>query len=66
MKWVRVHTRRRRARIEESEAALRKQERLGAIIDWQRQEAAEVSAWARERLEMNHLTELFLTTRGRR
>lgn len=55
------HWRRRRARIEESEAALRRQERLGEYIELQQQEAAEVSSWARERLELNHLTEMFLS-----
>lgn len=50
---------RRRDRLAESRDALARQERLGEYIDLQRQEAAEVSAWARRRLEVNHLTSLF-------
>lgn len=56
----------RRARVEDSERAIAQSERLSAVIDMQRQEAAEVSRWARERLRTNHLTEIFLTTRGGR
>lgn len=65
MRWIRGRQR-RHARLAESLAAIERQERLGEIIDWQRAEAAEVSAWARERLRVNHLTELFLATRGSR
>lgn len=63
MKWP---WQRRRRQIEESREAIRRQERLGEIIEWQRAEAAEIGKWARERLEANHLTDLFLSTRGNR
>ena len=65
MKWFRFR-RQRKQRLAESRAAIERQERLGEVIDWQRAEAAEVAAWAIERLRANHLTELFLTTRGSR
>lgn len=57
---------RQKHRLAESRAAIERQERLGDVIDWHRAEAAEVASWARERLHVNHLTELFLTTRGSR
>ena len=50
---------RRRRLMSESRDAIARQERLGEFIDLQRAEAAEVSAWARRRLEVNHLTSLF-------
>jgi hypothetical protein len=65
VKWFRWRHERNR-RLEEARAALARQERLGEVIDWQRAEAAEVSAWARERLQLNHLTELFITQRSHR
>jgi hypothetical protein len=58
------HREDREERIAEARRAIAKQERLGRAIEWQRQEAADVSSWARKRLEANHLTELFLSTRG--
>ena len=62
MKWLR----RRRKHTEESRVAIEKQERLGKVIEWQAAEAREMSEWARDRLRRNHLTDLFLTTRGGR
>lgn len=53
---------RRNRRMAESKAAIERSERLGEYIDMQRQEAAEVGAWARERMEANHLSRLFYAT----
>jgi len=54
---------RRRERLEESRAALAKSERLQPAIEMIRSEALGIGAWAHERYERNHLTDLFL--RGR-
>lgn len=56
---VRLPWHRRRARIRETHRAIAKQDRLSEAIDYQIQEATAVNAKARERLERNHLTELF-------
>lgn len=65
MRWFwQRHRDARDDRLEESREAIRKQERLGDVIEWQRQEAAAVAEWARDRLQRNHLTDLFLSSRG--
>lgn len=57
-RWWRDRSR----RIEASEAKLRKSERLEPAIDFYAAEAADISEWARDRLEANHLTRLFEKT----
>ncbi len=52
----------RRRRIAAAEAELRKQERIGEAITFYADEAAEIGTWARDRLEANHLTQLFKRT----
>lgn len=57
--------RRRRRQLEETRLAIEKSERLSGVIEFQAQEAAAVSSWARDRLERNHLAEAFLRAAGR-
>lgn len=49
----------RRERLEESQRALERSQRLGWAIDHLAAESREVASWARETLEENHLAELF-------
>lgn len=49
----------RRERIEESRAATAKSERLALVLEHLAAEAAAVGAWAQERYDQNHLTDLF-------
>jgi len=56
MTWL---WRSRRKQVEESREAIKKSDRLGPAIELQRQEALGVSKWARERLDRNHLTQIF-------
>lgn len=57
--------RERRERIAEARAAAAKSERLSLVIDHLREEAAPIAAWAQQRYEQNHLTELFKSGRSR-
>lgn len=56
---------RRRQRIAESQAAAAKSDRLRPAIEHLVAEAGAIGAWAAERYERNHLTELFHMGRGR-
>ena len=56
--------RRRKHLLKESREAIARQERLRPAIDLQREEAADLSEWARERMRLNHLTAIFLHDRA--
>jgi hypothetical protein len=51
--------------LEQSQQAVAKTERLRAYIELQAEEAARLKQWAHERLEANHLTQLFESGRRR-
>lgn len=51
--------REREQRIAEAKAATARSERLAVLIDMLIAEAHAVNAWAQERYEQNHLTDLF-------
>lgn len=55
MHWGRL----RRERIAESQAAAEKSDRLALVIEHLQKEALLIGAWATDRYEQNHLTELF-------
>lgn len=57
--------REREERIAESRAAAARSERLAVVIDYIRDEALAVNAWAVARFEENHLTSLFHSGRRR-
>lgn len=56
---------RRRARIRESQEHLAKSDESGTRIDGQWGEVLSLSSWARETRERNHLTQLFMDSRGK-
>lgn len=58
-------SRERRQRIAEAQRAVAVSERKAVLIGHLREEALSVAAWAQERYEENHLTELFLHGRRR-
>lgn len=56
---------RRRDRIRESQEHLEKSDTSGEHIDKQWAEVRSLSDWARETRERNHLTQLFMDSRGK-
>lgn len=58
--------RKRRARIARAESATRESERVMDHVDSQWAEVNERVEFARNQREMNHLTQLFIESRGHR
>lgn len=56
---------RRRRRIAAADREAEKSKRIGQMLDRQWPEVRQLSEWARETRERNHLTELFLAGRGK-